>query len=113
MSNDLISRKAVMDYLREQQATVIIEKNKNNSVSNYYIPGIQESIQTFMNFIVQVTAAYDVDKVVEKIKDRVNDAEKVIVKEPHDKLDEIANDTAESFIAAYNDCIDIVKAGEL
>lgn len=28
MSNDLISRSAVMDYLREQQANVIIEKIK-------------------------------------------------------------------------------------
>lgn len=33
MSDDLISRKAVMDYLREQQANVIIEQNKNNSVT--------------------------------------------------------------------------------
>ena len=35
---------------------------------------------------------------------------KVIVK-PSDKLDKIANDTAETFIAAYEDAIDIVKGG--
>lgn len=57
--------------------------------------------------------AYDVDKVVERLKTKICDVEKVIVKQPADKLDKIANDTAEAFIKAYEDAIDIVKAGEV
>jgi len=93
MSDDLISRKVVMDYLREQQAMIIIEKNKNNSVSNHYIPEIQESIQTFMNFIVQVPTAYDVDKVINELEH---------AKEVTPRL---------SARATYKDAIEVVKGG--
>lgn len=35
----------------------------------------------------------------------------MLVEKPADKLDEIANNTAEDFIAAYNEAIEIVKGG--
>ena len=56
-------------------------------------------------------AAYDVDKVVEQLEEQIAEAEKVIVNPPHDKLDKIANDTAEAFIESYKDAVEIVKAG--
>ena len=52
MRNDLISRNAVMDYLREQQANVIIEKNKNGFVNADVCDGMSSAIGAFMNFIV-------------------------------------------------------------
>lgn len=68
MSNDLISRSAVMDYLREQQTNVIIEKNKNGFVNSDVCDGMCSAIDAFMNFIVQMPTAYDVDKVVEQLE---------------------------------------------
>ena len=67
MSDDLISRNAVMDYLREQKANVIIQKNKNGFVSADVCDGMSSAIEAFINFIVQAPTAYDVDKVVEKL----------------------------------------------
>ena len=69
MSNDLISRSAVMDYLREQQANVIIEKNKNGIVPVDVCEGMRLLIEACMNFIVQVPVAYDVDKIAEQLKE--------------------------------------------
>lgn len=71
MSNDFISRDAVMDYLREQQANVIIEKNKNGFVSADVFDGMISAIGAFMNFIVQLPTAYDVDKVVERLEEKI------------------------------------------
>lgn len=68
MSDDLISRKVVMDYLREQQANVIIEQNKNNPVTYDATKGMSASVDAFMNFIAQMPTAYDVDKVVERLE---------------------------------------------
>jgi small nuclear ribonucleoprotein (snRNP)-like protein len=64
---DLISRKAVMDYLREQQANVIIEQNKENHVTYEATKGMLSSVDAFMNFIVQLPTVYDVDRAVEQI----------------------------------------------
>ncbi|MCI9201465.1 MAG: hypothetical protein HFI03_13945 [Lachnospiraceae bacterium] len=69
MSNILIDRNAVMDYLREQQANVIIEKNKNGFVNADVCDGMSSAIGAFMNFILQIPTAYDVDKVVEEMQD--------------------------------------------
>ncbi len=71
MSNVLIDRNAVMDYLREQQANVIIEKNKNGFVNADVCDGMSSAIGAFMNFILQIPTAYDVDKVVDQINDLV------------------------------------------
>lgn len=69
MSNVLIDRNAVMDYLREQQANVIIEKNKNGFVNADVCDGMSSAIGAFMNFILQIPTVYDVDKVVEEMQD--------------------------------------------
>lgn len=62
-----------------------------------------------LNLIDETPSAYDTDKVVEQLEKRIKDAEKVIVKNPADKLDEIVNETSEAFIEAYKDAIEIVK----
>lgn len=49
------------------------------------------------------------EKILEEIKKKMETAEKVIVKPPADKLDEIANDTAEAFLTAYQECEEIVR----
>ena len=49
------------------------------------------------------------EKILEEIKKKMETAEKVIVKPPVDKLDEIANDTAEAFLIAYQECEEIVR----
>jgi hypothetical protein len=59
--SDLISRKVVMDYLREQQASIIIEHNRENYVTYEATKGMLSSVEAFMNFIVQVPTACDVN----------------------------------------------------
>ena len=39
----------------------------------------------------------------------IEKAEKIIVKPAHDKLDQVANETAEAFIEAYKECQDIIR----
>lgn len=62
--SDLINRKAVMDWLRELQAQSIINENHGTLVD----ATISSTVNHFINFIVQVPTAYDVDKVVEKLE---------------------------------------------
>lgn len=62
MENDLISRNIVFDYLKEQQANVIIEKNKKGFVPVQVCEGMMLAIEAFMNFVVQAPAAYNTDK---------------------------------------------------
>lgn len=49
------------------------------------------------------------EKILEEIEQRKARAEKLIVKPPHDKLDQVASDTAEAFIEAYKECQDIIR----
>lgn len=49
------------------------------------------------------------EKILEEIERKIEKAEKIIVKPAHDKLDEVANDTAEAFIEAYKECQDIIS----
>lgn len=49
------------------------------------------------------------EKILEEIEQIKARAEKLIVKPPHDKLDQVANDTAETFIEAYKECQDIIR----
>lgn len=72
MSNDLISRRLVMDYLREQQSNVIMEKAKENPVTYEATKAIECSISAFMNFIITMPTAYDADKVVEQLEKEGN-----------------------------------------
>ena len=48
------------------------------------------------------------EKILEEIEEKIKFAEKIIVKPPCDKLDEIANDTAEAFIEAYKEYVEII-----
>lgn len=92
--SDLISRKAVMDWLRGLQAQSIINENHGSLVD----ATISTTVNHFINFIVQVPTAYDVNKVVEKLEE---------AKETHD--DECGFDDFE-----FLDCdiaIEIVKGG--
>ena len=62
--SDLISRKVVMDWLRDLQAQAIINRQHGTLVD----ATIEASINSFINFIVQVPTAYDADKVVERLE---------------------------------------------
>lgn len=46
-----------------------------------------------------------------KLEEKIEFAGKILVEKPADKLDEIANDTAEDFITAYGEAIEVVKGG--
>lgn len=67
MSDDLISRKAVIDYLREQNNNVIMEKHKDGFISQDTFSGMESAISAFRNFILTLTTAFDKGKVIEKL----------------------------------------------
>lgn len=51
----------------------------------------------------------ELEKILKEIEQRKVSAEKLIVKPAQDRLDQIANDTAEAFIEAYKECQDIIR----
>lgn len=48
-------------------------------------------------------------KIIEKLEVKRNIAEQLIMKNPHDEIDRIQTQTAEDFVSAYNDAIEVVK----
>lgn len=57
------------------------------------------------------TTAYNPEAIVKKLEDKIEYAGKLMVEKPADKLDEIANNTAEDYIQAYTEAIELVKGG--
>lgn len=49
------------------------------------------------------------DEILKEIDQKIKDAGKIMVETPRDELDRVANDTAEAFIMAYEECEDIVR----
>lgn len=68
--SDLISRNVVMGWLRELQAQSIINENQGTLVD----ATISSTVNHFIDFIVQVPTAYDVDKVLEQLDEAYNNA---------------------------------------
>lgn len=50
------------------------------------------------------------EKILEEINEKIKFAGRMMVEKPCDKLDEIANDTAQSFISAYEECSEIIRS---
>ena len=71
MSDELISRKAIIDYLREQNNNVIIEKHKDGFVSEDACRGMESAISAFRNFILTIPTAFDKEKVIEELKGEI------------------------------------------
>lgn len=57
------------------------------------------------------TTAYNPEAIVKELEDKIEYAGKLMVEKPADKLDEIANNTAEDYIQAYTEAIELVKGG--
>lgn len=70
-----------------------------------------KEVERFLQYIDEQPTVYNADKVIKKLEERIEFAGKMLVEKPADKLDEIANNTAEDFIAAYDEAIEIVKGG--
>ena len=55
--------------------------------------------------------AYNPEAIVKKLEGKIEYAGRLMVEKPADKLDEIANNTAEDYIQAYIEAIELVKGG--
>lgn len=67
--SDLISRKAVIDYLRERHDIITIENNNQLSIVHpEALKGMKCSNEAFNHFILGLPTAYDVDKTVEQLQ---------------------------------------------
>ena len=55
------------------------------------------------------TTAYDPEAIAKKLEDKIEYAGRLMVEKPADKLDKIANDTAEDYIQAYIEEIEVVR----
>ena len=70
-----------------------------------------KEVERFLQYIDEQPTVYNADKVIKKLEEKIEFAGKMLVEKPADKLDETANNTAEDFIAAYDEAIEIVKGG--
>ena len=70
-----------------------------------------KEVERFLQYIDEQPTVYNADKVIKKLEEKIEFAGKMLVEKPADKLDEIANNTAEDSIAAYDEAIEIVKGG--
>lgn len=71
MSDDLISRKAVIDYLKEQNNNLLMEKQKNGVVSTEACRGMESALIAFRSFILAQPMAFDKEKVIEELKGQI------------------------------------------
>ena len=71
MSNDLISRKAVIDYLKEQNNNLLMEKQKNGVVSTEACRGMESALIAFRSFILAQPMAFDKEKVIKELKGQI------------------------------------------
>lgn len=72
MSDDLISRKAVLDYLKEQNNNLLKEKQKNGFVvSTEACRGMESALIAFRSFILSQPTAFDKEKVAEELKEQI------------------------------------------
>lgn len=72
MSDDLISRKAVLDYLKEQNNNLLKEKQKNGFVvSTEACRGMESALIAFRSFILSQPTAFDKEKVIEELRGQI------------------------------------------
>lgn len=106
MSDDLISRKAVIDYLREQNNNVIIEKQKDGFVSEDICRGMESAISAFRNFILTLPTAFDKEKVRRQLIELRNEE----IYKP-DAINKYAEARSQGRYSAFLDAIRIVEKG--
>ncbi len=90
----LITKESVIDVLKQ---TGIIQ---DNDLGHLVVDEIN-----------RIATAYDVDKVVAELEEKIKAVEKIIVTPPQNKLDEITNDTAKDFVGAWKSAIKVVRKG--
>lgn len=70
-----------------------------------------EDCRIEIKMLKSYTTAYNPEAIVKKLEDKIEYAGRLMVEKPADKLDEIANNTAEDYIQAYTEAIELVKGG--
>lgn len=110
MSDDLISRKAIIDYLREQNNNVIIEKHKGGFVSEDTCRGMESAISAFRNFILTLPTAFDKEKVIEELKSWEKASHDAGIQSTYAELDNKASGYYQES-RAYHRAIKIVERG--
>ena len=70
-----------------------------------------ENCRIEIKILKSYTTAYNPEAIVKKLEDKIEYAGRLMVEKPKDKLDEIANNTAEDYIQAYTEAIELVKGG--
>ena len=94
------------------------EKSKTRSTGFHaaeYLPDcIEKNIENCrieIKMLKSYTTAYNPEAIVKKLEGKIEYAGRLMVEKPADKLDEIANNTAEDYIQAYTEAIELVKGG--
>ena len=70
-----------------------------------------EDCRMEIKMLKSYTTAYNPEAIVKKLEDKIEYAGRLMVEKPADKRDEIANNTAEDYIQAYTEAIELVKGG--
>ena len=70
-----------------------------------------ENCRIEIKMLKSYTTAYNPEAIVKELEDKIEYAGRLMVEKPADKLDEIVNNTAEDYIQAYIEAIELVKGG--
>ena len=70
-----------------------------------------EDCRIEIKMLKSYATAYNPEAIVKKLEGKIEYAGRLMVEKPADKLDEIANNTAEDYIQAYIEAIELVKGG--
>ena len=111
MSDDLISRKAVLDYLKEQNNNLLKEKQKNGFVvSTEACRGMESALIAFRSFILNLPTAFDKEKVIEELKSWEKASHDAGIQSTYAELDNKASGYYQES-RAYHRAIEIVEKG--
>jgi hypothetical protein len=106
MSEDLISRKAVQDLISSKLTDGHLQMGDSPLID----------ADELMDDVSDLTAAVEQQvkekAIINELQEKIKKAQRLIVKNPADSLDEIANDTAEDFISAYKECLELIQGGK-
>ncbi len=104
MNNDLISRQQMLEYLEEEE-NMIHDDAERFGINKDVVEGMKQNINSVMDYVEEADVAYDIEKVVEELKENASRYTKKYVT-PYGN-----NGYKDTKAVSINKAIEIVKQG--
>lgn len=75
MNNDLISRQQMLEYLAEEEK-MIQDDAERFGINKDVVEGMKQNIHAVMDYVEEADAAYDIENVIEQLKEQSIQSEK-------------------------------------